>query len=73
MCRQDAGVAVIFKCREANDILNRCVAERAGDDAAWQAFRAARIAEVAPALLAQRAAALEAKLANLRSAEAPQR
>lgn len=70
VCRQDAGVAVVMKCRAANDAMNACVERHAGDTAAWDAFRAARVAEVAPALLEKRAATLEARLAALRTASA---
>ena len=66
VCRQDAGLAVIFKCRAENDAMNACVARHAGDTEAWEQFRAARIAEAVPPLLEKRAALLEARLAELR-------
>lgn len=66
VCRQDAGLAVIFKCRTENDAMNACVARHAGDVAAWERFRAERISEAVPALLEKRAALLEARLAALR-------
>ena len=70
VCRQDAGFSVILKCRAENDAMNACVARFAGDATAWQEFHDGRVAEIAPALLAKRAAALEARLAGLRAAAA---
>lgn len=61
VCRQEAGLSVIWACRDANDAMKKCIADYTGNQPAWEAYRAGRFAELAPAYFAHRERMLEAK------------
>lgn len=56
VCRQEAGLLVVLRCRAENEAMQRCVADRTRDGPALEAFRAARLAELAEASAAAKAA-----------------
>jgi hypothetical protein len=70
ICRQEAGLAVVFKCRPEAAAMRTCVERHSNDAEAFAAFRASRVGDAAPALLERRAAALEAKIAALSQQQA---
>jgi hypothetical protein len=61
VCRQEAGLGVIWACRDANDAMKKCIADYTGNKPAWEAYRAQRFSELAPAYFAHRERMLEAK------------
>ena len=61
VCRQEAGLGVIWKCREQSEAMKKCIADYSGDKDAFAKYRDERFAELAPKYFAHRAALLEAK------------
>jgi len=47
VCRQEAGLLVVVRCRGENEAMQRCVAEHTRDAPALDAFRTRRLAELA--------------------------
>ncbi len=39
VCRQDAGMAVVFKCRTEHAAMEKCIADTTRDEAAFARFR----------------------------------
>lgn len=67
VCRQEAGFGVFWKCRDASNAMKGCVSERTGNKEAWEAFRAQRLAELAPAFFEHRSRVLEAKMQHYKA------
>ena len=66
VCRQETGLAVVYKCRAENTAMNECVKRHTNDEAGLEAFRTGRLLEIAPPFLEARGEFLEKKVAYLR-------
>ena len=70
LCRQEAALTVIYKCREESDAMKLCVAAETGKKEAFDAYRQSRMDAVLPKLLIEREKFLTGKLEALREREA---
>lgn len=62
VCRQENGFSVVWKCREQNDAMQKCVADYTRDDVAFERYKARRLDEMSDEV-EKRKAARDATLA----------
>lgn len=64
LCRQQEGLAVIYKCKEQNDAMQNCIADFTRDEAAFGVYKDRRMTEMAADLEKRKAAHAAAMAAN---------
>ncbi len=56
VCRQQEGFAVVVKCKEQNDEMQKCIVDFTRDEEAFAAYKDRRMTEMAEALEKRKAA-----------------
>ena len=72
VCRQEAGFQVFWRCQGASEAMKQCVSAYTGHKERFEAYRDARLADLAPAYFAQRERMLGAKLHHYTAVEQQQ-
>jgi hypothetical protein len=64
VCRQEHGLAVVFKCREENDRMQKCIADFTRDEDAFERYKITRMDQMSDSFERHKAAKAAAAAAG---------